>query len=232
MSAITIDALVVTAMDAETHPFLVASDHRPVEVPLGAAWRVDHGGRSVVVLRSGIGLVNGAAATAAALTRFRPAALISAGSAGGLAAGILVGDVVVGTSFAYADADASAFGYAPGQIPGMPEVYTADAALSASALAARTGTMRIRPGRIVSGNSFVDARTVDRVRALFPSALAADMESTALAQVAYLHNLPFLSVRGISDLCGPHAGTDFQVSLAEVAERAADVVRHVIDRRG
>jgi len=34
MTAITIDALVVTAMDAEPHPCLVASDHRPVEAAL------------------------------------------------------------------------------------------------------------------------------------------------------------------------------------------------------
>lgn len=36
-----------------------------------------------------------------------------------------VGDLVVGTQFRYADADATAFGYAPGQVPGMPESFTA-----------------------------------------------------------------------------------------------------------
>lgn len=224
-----IDALVVTAMDEEARPFLLADSCTPVDVPLGAAWRVERGRASVVVLRSGIGLVNSAAAAAAALARFAPRALISSGSAGGLATGILVGDVVVGTSFAYADADASTFGYTPGQIPGMPEMYASDAALSSAALGARRAELRLRPGKVVSGNSFVDARTVDRVRATFPGALAADMESTALAQVAHLLAIPFLSVRAISDLCGPHAGHDFEMSLAEVSERAAMVVWHVID---
>lgn len=225
-------ALVVTAMDEEARPFLQLGSHTPVEVPLGAAWRVEVEGRSIVVLRSGIGLVNAAATTAAALTRLQPGVLVSAGSAGGLAEGILVGDIVIGTSFAYADADATGFGYAIGQVPGMPEFYTSDAALSSSALSARSAGQRLRPGRIVSGNSFVDARTVERVRASFPGALATDMESAALAQVAYLWGLPFLSVRGVSDLCGPHAGQDFHMSVEEVAGRAAHVVAHVVNRLG
>lgn len=227
-----IDALVVTAMDEEAHPFLVNARAVPVDVAIGAAWRLTIRGRSVVVLRSGIGLVNSACATASALARFQPRALLSSGSAGGLAEGIHVGDVVVGVTYAYADADASAFGYAPGQIPSMPPDYSGDATLVSLAASARRGDQRVRPGKVVSGNSFVDARTVAWVRATFPGALAADMESTALAQLAFLVGLPFISVRGISDLCGPHAGDDFTYSVEEVSGRAAAVVQHVIERMG
>lgn len=39
-------------------------------------------------------------------------------------------------------------------------------------------------------------------------ALATDMEPAALAHTCHLYDVPFLSVRGISDLCGPHAGMD------------------------
>ena len=43
--------------------------------------------------------------------------LINSGSAGGIGEGLHVGDVVFSTGAAYHDADATAFGYLPGQLP-------------------------------------------------------------------------------------------------------------------
>lgn len=224
-----VTALVVTAMEEEARPYLLHGGEE-LDTPVGSAWRVEVGGRDCVLLVSGIGLVNAAAAVTAMLGRFAPAGLISSGSAGGLAQGIFVGDVVVGNAYAYHDADATNFGYARGQVPGMPERYAADKDLVSQALGARVENVRVRPGKIVSGNSFIYSETVDAVRAAFPNALAADMESAALAQVAHLFGLRFVSVRAVSDLCGPHAGDDFSMSVAEVSERAAAVVEAVVMR--
>jgi adenosylhomocysteine nucleosidase len=47
------------------------------------------------------------------------------------------------------------------------------------------------------------------------------MESTALAHTAHLFGLPFVSVRGISDLCGV---VEFGEHVDDAADRAADVV--------
>lgn len=231
----TIEAVVVAAMQEEAEPFfegIGATNAVSVEVPFGEAWHVNFDERDVVVLRSGVGLVNTAVAATHALTAFKPQVLLSAGSAGGLANGLFIGDVIVGTSYSYASADAQAFGYELGQIPGMPLAYEADEALLQAALAAKhtanQTSLTIRAGKILSSDVFVDARNADRIRADFPGALAADMESTALAQVAYLHGVPFLAVRGISDLCGQDAGEDFHFSIEEVARRSAHVLRHVI----
>ena len=46
------------------------------------------------------------------------------------------------------------------------------------------------------------------------------MESTALAQVAVGAGIPFVSVRGVSDLCGPEAGQDFHIAAEEAAPAA------------
>jgi adenosylhomocysteine nucleosidase len=81
---------------------------------------------------------------------------------------------------------------------------------------------------MVSGDSFVTAVNVAEVRAAFPAALSTDMESTAIAQVCHSHGVPFVSVRGISDLCGPAADQDFHMAVEEVAARAADVVLDVL----
>lgn len=192
------------------------------------------GPRELVLVRSGIGLVAAASALATALTRLAPAVVLSAGTAGGLGREVEVGDVCVSTTLAYTDADATAFGYAHGQTPGQPAVFEADAAVLArveevgpAALRASTassGGARIRAGQMLAGNSFVTAANVGRARELFPGAVSTDMESTALAQVAASAEIPFASVRGVSDLCGPEAGQDFHIGAHEAAARSAAVV--------
>ena len=192
------------------------------------------GSRELVLVRSGIGLVAAASALATALTRLTPAVVLSAGTAGGLGREVEVGDVCVSTTLAYTDADATAFGYAHGQTPGQPAVFEADAAVLArveevgpAALRASTassGGARIRAGQMLAGNSFVTAANVGRARELFPGAVSTDMESTALAQVAASAGIPFASVRGVSDLCGPEAGQDFHIGAHEAAARSAAVV--------
>ena len=192
------------------------------------------GSRELVLVRSGIGLVASASALATALTRLTPAVVLSAGTAGGLGREVEVGDVCVSTTLAYTDADATAFGYAHGQTPGQPAVFEADTAVLArveevgpAALRASTassGDARIRAGQMLAGTSFVTAANVGRARELFPGAVSTDMESTALAQVAASAGIPFASVRGVSDLCGPEAGQDFHIGAHEAAARSAAVV--------
>ena len=192
------------------------------------------GPRELVLVRSGIGLVAAASALATALTRLAPAVVLSAGTTGGLGREVEVGDVCVSTTLAYTDADATAFGYAHGQTPGQPAVFEADAAVLARveevgpaalrAATASSGDARIRAGQMLAGNSFVTAANVGRARELFPGAVSTDMESTALAQVAASAGIPFASVRGVSDLCGPEAGQDFHIGAHEAAARSAAVV--------
>ena len=192
------------------------------------------GPRELVLVRSGIGLVAAASALATALTRLAPAVVLSAGTTGGLGREVEVGDVCVSTTLAYTDADATAFGYAHGQTPGQPAVFEADAAVltrveevGPAALRASTASSsgaRIRAGQMLAGNSFVTAANVGRARELFPGAVSTDMESTALAQVATSAGIPFASVRGVSDLCGPEAGQDFHIGAHEAAARSAAVV--------
>ena len=190
--------------------------------------------RELVLVRTGIGLVNAASALSGVLAEVEPEVVLSAGTAGGLARGVSVGDVCLSTTLAYADADATAFGYVRGQVPGMPAVYTADPGTLARAMAVgpaalaratpTSGAARLHRGQMLAGNSFVTAANVADTRQTFPEAVSTDMESTALAQVCTSRGLPFLSVRGVSDLCGPEAGEDFHIGAEVAAARSAAVV--------
>lgn len=249
----SVHAVVLTAMEEEARPFL---DRLPAldgaaPPPLnGDAWAAslelpaparegsddpDPGTtREIVLIRSGIGLVAAASALSAALTRVAPRAIVSAGTAGGLARAVEVGDVCASTALAFTDADATAFGYARGQIPGQPPVFEADTGMrrtvathGPAALTSATpasSSARLHLGQMLSGNSFVTAANVADTREAFPEAVSTDMESTALAQVAAAAGAPFVSVRGISDLCGPEAGQDFHIGADEAAARSAAVV--------
>lgn len=250
-----VDAVVMVAMTEEAQPFLsqlapaslgadAASSPHPVDLP-GAAecWLLAHAGQRILLVRSGIGLVAAASALATVLTKVSCGVVISAGTTGGLARGIEVGDVCVSSHLAYTDADATAFGYAPGQTPGQPATFPGDAELvaaasSPAALAALRGSTpsaasaRIHAGQMLAGNSFVTAKNVKDTRERFPGAVSTDMESTALAQVCHAAGVRFASVRGVSDLCGPEAGQDFHIGADEAAARSAAVVLAVLQEVG
>jgi len=223
-------AVVVVAMEPEAAPFLALADSVGDSRTVGHAEHTDLvlAGRPVRLVRSGIGQVAATAAATLALHELGPVPVVSAGSAGGLAAGVHVGDVVVGTRYRFAGADATAFGYAPGQIPGQPAAFEGSPDMVAAGAAAALDDGAVRTGEIIAGDAFVDARSVDQYRERFPEALATDMETTALAEASALMGAPFVSVRGISDLCGPAAGDDFRTHVDDAADRSAAVVRAVV----
>ncbi|MFI6427734.1 5'-methylthioadenosine/S-adenosylhomocysteine nucleosidase [Promicromonospora sp. NPDC050880] len=231
MSSGTPVAVVVVAMDDEAAPFLdLASEAAEPEL-VGRAQhrRLTLAGRPVVLVRSGIGFVNATAAGAGAIFRYgADVPLISAGSAGGLAKDVAVGDVVLGTRLVNADADARAFGYVLGQVPGMPEAYDAapalaDAVRRAAGAGAGSATPVLREGTIASGEKFVTADLAAQLRADFPDVLAVDMESAALAQLCHGFGTGFVSVRAVSDLCAPD-GTEFLTHVDDAALRSARLV--------
>lgn len=233
MSAPAPVAVVLVAMDDEAAPFLdlASAVGEPERVGLAVHRHVTLAGRPVVLVRSGIGFVNATSAGASAILRHGPdVPLISAGSAGGLAKDIAVGDVVLGVRLVNADADARAFGYVLGQVPGMPEAYDATPELAdavrraaAEVPGAADGSLTLREGIIGSGEKFATTELALRLRADFPDMLAVDMESAALAQLCHNFDTGFVSVRAVSDLCAPD-GTEFLTHVDDAALRSAQVV--------
>ena len=131
-------------------------------------------GLEVIVLQSGIGKVNAAVGTAILLERHQPDAIINTGSAGGFAADLAIGDVIISDEVRHHDVDAVVFGYEIGQVPGMPAAYLADKSLREVArnAIASLGEVQVREGLIATGDAFMaDPARVDATRAQFPSML-------------------------------------------------------------
>lgn len=192
--------------------------------------RID--GLPVLLAVSGIGLANAASATARALALVDAQIVIAAGTTGGLAREIEVGDIAAGVTTIYGAADATAFGYAPGQVPGMPVDYTTAPATIAQVEALGGGLEHpVRTGRVVSSDSFITAPLAEPTRERFPDAIGADMETCAMAEVAWSAGVDWVSLRAVSDLCGPSADQDFHMDSEEAARHSAAAVRAFLRSR-
>lgn len=235
----SVDAIIQCAMDMEAAPLLEALDPLPGEeapriLRMGSAHAQaftlgELDGSRVLVATSGIGLANAASATARALALVDALVIVAAGTTGGLARDINVGDIALGLAAIYGQADATAFGYAPGQVPRMPVDYRSSEALvrllDGLDDAVEHPVMR---GRILSSDSFVTAPIAEPMRERFPDAVGADMETCAMAQVAWSAGVDWVSLRAVSDLCGPLAGQDFHMDSAQAARHSADAVRALL----
>ena len=233
---IRVDAIIQAAMDMEAAPLLhaltpIGDDETPQALLAGthktqryALGELD--GKTVLVVTSGIGLANAASATARALTLVDAPIVIAAGTTGGLARDINVGDIAAGTTAIYGQADATAFGYAMGQVPQMPVDYTtSDAAVARLAELPALITHTVREGRIVSSDSFCTEQVADPMRERFPDAIGADMETCAMAQVCWSSSVDWISLRAVSDLCGPGANQAFHMDGQRAAGHSAEAVR-------
>lgn len=211
---------------AEFTKLLNGYSYTDLETHVGSMVLATKGRSRLVLLTTGVGMVAASSALSWALSKFAPRAIISIGSAGGLASDARVRQVIVGSEYLNGGADGTAFGYVRGQVPGQPESFTGDADLvnaTRDYLKDQHCATEVRIGQMLSSDAFVTEKNVADTRTAFPEALSADMESHALAQVAAAFGIPFLSVRGISDLCGePDDQTvSFHAELSDVAALSA-----------
>ncbi len=157
------------------------------------------GKREVVAMQCGIGKVNAAISTNALIENYRPAVVINTGVAGGTGYGAGILDVVVGDRVAYHDVWCGP-GTEWGQAAGCPLYFEAPSYLtSLPAL----NENNVRHGLICSGDIFVSSPEVlHSIRSHFPNVMAVDMESASVAQTCYMHKVPFIALRVISDTPG------------------------------
>ncbi|HEY0821131.1 MAG TPA: 5'-methylthioadenosine/adenosylhomocysteine nucleosidase [Rhizobacter sp.] len=220
---------IVGAMHQELEALLAAMpDERPVQRAGREFWLGHLAGHEVVVVLSRIGKVAAATTATLLLSDFEVSRIVFTGTAGGLAPGVNVGDVVVADTLLQHDMDASPL-FPRHEVPLYGrDRFAADAAMSAAlaeasreALAALgADAAKVHRGLVVSGDRFVCERAEnDALCARLPDALAVEMEGAALAQVCHDFGVPFAVVRTVSDRADDSAHVDFNRFVAEVASR-------------
>ncbi|MET3110116.1 5'-methylthioadenosine/adenosylhomocysteine nucleosidase [Salinicoccus halitifaciens] len=188
--------------------------------------------KNIVLVESGIGKVNSTLITALLIERFGVDMVINTGVAGGLSKALDVTDMVVSTEVCYHDVDATEFGYAFGQVPGMPEYYTADENLVTAALSVLQGNeaVNIGSGLIVSGDSFIAGEDQKaEILGRFGAGLAVDMESASIAQTCHQFEVPFIIIRSISDKAGEKADMTYDEFLGKACINSSEAVKLLLN---
>ncbi|MDR0597324.1 MAG: 5'-methylthioadenosine/adenosylhomocysteine nucleosidase [Treponema sp.] len=194
--------------------------------------------KPVVLLRCGIGKVNAAVGCALLIDHYKPDLVINTGSAGGIDPGLSFGDAVIAEGLIYHDVDVTAFGYEPGQLPGMPAVFQTPEDLLRRGEAAVDGLKQEgllppdfthRRGLIGSADVFMhETGRIDGLRKTFPAVKAVEMEGAAIAHACRLLGTPALIIRSLSDIAGSESPVKFEEFLPVAAKHSGTIVRRIV----
>jgi len=224
---------------AEEQELLVAAIGEPPPLP-GRGLETRGGtldGLEVVVAAAGVGKVRAATTATLLLERFGCRALVLTGVAGGLTADMAIGDLVIADRIIDIDygrlTNAGRLVYQPGTLP-LPGVtpcpgydlpadlrIRVEARLSEAGLTATLGT-------VLTGDAFLASASLRDELAGRWSALAIEMEGSAICGVAERFGVPWLVVRALSDRAGDESVADFSAFLSSAAAASACLVRELL----
>ena len=159
-------------------------------------------GKGIVIVVGGVGKVAAALATQFTCDVFKPRCLLTIGIAGAIDRKTKQGQVIVASSAAQHDLDGRPMTQSRGIIPALGiGTIPANPAVSDTLLrAARYKAEDAREGLVLTGDQVVTSKEVrDALAREFPSGACLDMETAAVAQVAYQNDVPWSGLRVVSD---------------------------------
>jgi adenosylhomocysteine nucleosidase len=194
-------------------------------------------GCDVVVAAAGVGKVKAATTATLLVERFGCRALVLSGVAGGLSSSLDIGDLVVADCVVDVDygriTDEGRLVYQPGTLPLPGTIPDPGYRLStdvADRVRARLVAAGVHAalGTVLTGDAFLASALVREQLEDRWSALAIEMEGSAICGVAERFGLPWLVVRAVSDRAGDESVTDFRAFLASAAAASARLVRELL----
>jgi futalosine hydrolase len=213
---------------------------------IGSKWFIEGSlaGRNVVLCVGGMGKVNAAHAASLLIERFAPEAVVVFGVGGAYpSSGAKVGDVALAREEIAGDEGVlTSEGFKDTRFIDIPLLKTASSTVyatfpvPASLFQPALQTLRSAPVRDefkVHSGAFVTLSTCTgtsgRARELEQryNGLCENMEGAAVAQVATLHDVPWLEVRGISNIVEDRDLAKWDIPRA--ARAAQQAIRHVLE---
>lgn len=188
--------------------------------------------KDAVIVRCGVGKSNAAMCTQATIMLYNPSVIINPGVAGGIDDKAKIGSLIIGTNCVNHDYDTTALGEEKGlvttnkgEIINFPCDVKYNEIFYNSAKELYDGDVHY--GVIASGDIFVaDKNKCNEINSEF-NASACEMESAPIAQVAYLNDIPFVSLRSISDNANDDETVDFFEFAKSSAYKTAKLVEKV-----
>ena len=215
---------IICAGDREVAPFLpIICECKTTEKAMLKFYEGTISDVEVVVLFSGVCKVNAAIATQILIDTYHANIIINAGVAGGMDENLEIFDTVISTEVAYHDV-------APNILtefhPWLETVFfKADQELlrvAKKAVGKLEQNYKVFLGRMVTGEAFIADEGREKINEQFEP-LTVDMETASIAHVCYVNNIPFISVRSITDTAS-HSGTGH---FEENCEKAAGIAKDI-----
>ena len=188
------------------------------------------GNKPMIVCCAGMGKAHAAATTQVLITRFGAQRIIFSGIAGNMTSKIGIGDVVVGKTVVYHDAQDDMIA----QSAPFTAEYPGDEEMVKAAMAAceETGVKAIA-GKIATGDQFVGDSATKAAIAARVNPDCVEMEGAAVAQIAAKNNVPCVVLRAMSDNAD-EAGHEVLVikkfSISEYVTTATRIVARMLER--
>ena len=188
--------------------------------------------KNVVIVKCGVGKVNAGICAQLLIQEFGAGKVINTGVAGSLDAKIDIGDIVVSTEAVQHDFDLTPLGYAPGEMyeDGLV-AFPADVTMREDAVNAvkeAAPEINVFEGRVCSGDQFIASKEKKEAIVSTFGGLCCEMEGGAIAQVCYLNNTPFVSIRAISDKADDSEEMSYEQFEEAAAIHCATVTRYMI----
>ena len=182
----------------------------------------DYGENDLVIVASGVGKVNATVYTQLLIDYFETNVILNIGIAGGLHPCLKPLDIVLGNRYSHHDVDKNQME----RLFPYTSDFQADTQLLAKFKAHHQEGMI---GCIASGESFIaDDNEKARIVETF-DAVAVDMETSAIAHVCFINEIPFLSIRGISDLANDKATESYDNYEKLVSDRVGKFCLDVLE---
>lgn len=184
--------------------------------------------KNCVIVKSGVGKVNAARTTQILIDNFELEFVINTGVAGAINHLLNIGDVVIAKHVVQHDFDITAFGHSKGYITGVGEKIICNRELveefEKMLKNIEERIYNIKIGIVASGDIFctqIDMK--NKINAKF-NADVVDMECASVGQVCYLDDIPFISVRCISDIPDGSNERAFNDNLKLASKRCANII--------
>jgi len=185
-------------------------------------------GQKVVVTTSGMGKVRAAARTQYCIDHYGITRLIFVGVAGALNPKLHIGDIVVSQQVIQHDFNLT--GSSKAEERGAHWYYGDPALIQAATTAAQKLGLsdKLHLGRVLTGDQIIQEQTKKEwLREVFGGDCV-EMEGASIAMVCWMNQMPFVVLRGISDMANEEMFSQHFQSLPKVIEQSALLVMEMV----
>ncbi len=215
---------IVAAMESEINYLLTHCEVvNEIKLKKNSFYQCEYGDYDLVVVASGVGKTNASVYTQMLIDYFEPTAVINIGIGGSLSDAISPLSVVLGESFSHHDVNQEQMeNLFPNQ-----SVFLAD-----SRLVTKFSTYidKTRQGKIVSGEAFISDSAAKEAIITNHQPLLVDMETSSIAHCCYINDMPFISLRSVSDLADESSDETYEVNEKQAADQAGKLLLSVLEK--